>query len=404
MLYGRKTSKSCCDQRNCDCGDTLILKEKSFCTKYSQSQIQKPYIRKQQLQLMQKIQQKDLCSLLQLYHFHPNNQFENFILDQQEQIILCSILNLFFKHKVFFSRFQKNDLNQISNLFYELHVDENFKTYLSQQILIHFNHLYNPIQIFKLITIDNYQSKLDEIFQKLPLDINIKKNFCKNKIEKAYLFSYFFQLTGHLVLGLLRLYKENKNPQIYQFFDIFSNQLLYLPLCNSETKLYCSIFNGELNESEKPQIQHAIKKFLINIYLNQNISLKGNLNSTFHFLKSQEQDKFYVSLVIQISILSGYRKFLPILVNVWIDVYKQNKVGLQNIFRLIINNFLNNYAMTYFKLKKDTQITNYLSNIFICDKNFITLMDQNDSQETYTDLLETSGLTPEKFRDIMFNY
>ncbi|CAD8129071.1 unnamed protein product [Paramecium sonneborni] len=260
---------------------------------------------------------------IQIYHFHPNNQFENLALDQQEQICQCSILNLFVKYNVFFSRFLKNDSNQISDLFYELHVDENFKTQLCKQILIHFNHLYNPIQEIKFKqNTRNYSanSKLNEIFQKLALDNSSKKIYCKNKIEKANLFSYFSQLTGHLFVGLLGLYKENKNPSIYQLFDIFSNQLLYIPLCNSETKLYCSKFDNIILQQFNDELVKKLLEQIMEIlsldtesfqfspinpkYSKFNLLQKNSLliytftkiypcqetqTSTFHFLKPQEQ-------------------------------------------------------------------------------------------------------------------
>lgn len=57
-------------------------------------------------------------------------------------------------------------------------------------------------------------------------------------------------------------------------------------------------------------------------------------------------------------------------------------------------------------MKAESTLKNYLSNIVICDRNFITilslfLMDYNDSQEAYDDLLETSGLKREKFIEVM---
>ncbi|CAD8119173.1 unnamed protein product [Paramecium sonneborni] len=452
----------------CDCGDTLVMKKKSFCTKHSQAQIEKPdflnilgenlterfrqfimvsfgllFQRTQKIldytdqlnsqiekaieqlqpensinfmnENMPEIDEKETAlkegyllytlifqilkfltqdnitwsyatskflqipidiriqEYIKLYHVHSNNQFANFKLDTQEQICQCSILNLFVKHNVFFSRFLKEDSNRISDLFYEFHVDENFKNYLCQQILKQFNHLYNPIQVFKLITIDNQEikfklnttnyspnSKLNEIIQKLIQDKSIKKIYCKNKIERASLFNYFFQFMGHLIICLLNLFKEYKDPQIYQLFDVFSNQLLQLPLCNFQTHQFCSQFDdlivqqfydevvkklfdqifellsletepfkfGSFNP-KNPKFRLLQQHSLLIYTLTKIYPCQQNQTTTFHFLKPQEYNKFYFSIVIQISTLQGYRKLLSILVETWNDVYKQNKVGLQ---------------------------------------------------------------------------
>ncbi|CAK59657.1 unnamed protein product (macronuclear) [Paramecium tetraurelia] len=399
-----------------------------------------------QIPIDQKIQQ-----FIKLYHAHSKDPFANFKLEKQQQICQCTILNLFVKHNVFFSRFLHDETNFISELFYELHVDENFKPNLCKEILIHYNHLYNPTQVYRLITADNQKikfeintinysahSKLNEILPKVLQDQKILKIFCKNKVERASLFGYFYQFMGHVVISLLGLYKEFKSPQVYSLFDIFSNQLLQLPLCNQETQIFCSQFDDmiltqfyddvvkRLFEQISEILTYEEERFNFTpIYPNhlkfkelQNNSLlihtlnkiypcRQTETSTFHFLKPQEQSKFQISEIIQIFLLQGYRRLLSVIVETWKDSNRQNMVGLQNIFRLSINYFLNNYV-TSFQLKAESTLKNYLQNIVICDRNFITLlslflMDFNDPQEAYEDLLKTSNLTPEKFRQILLS-
>ncbi|CAD8120530.1 unnamed protein product [Paramecium sonneborni] len=529
----------------CDCGDTLVMKKKSFCAKHSQTQIQTPnpemifgenltrrfkyfimisfallFESTQKIvdyteQLMSQIQdaivtlkvensqsfmndnmaeflekEKALrdckkiyrlifrilkfltqdnitwsyatsrflqihidCNIqkqIKLYHVHYNNHFGQFKLEKKEQLCLCSILNLFVKHNVFFSRFQQDDPNIISELFYELHADENFKPYLCKQILINFHYLYNPVQVFKLITIQgeqikfrlntiNYtvQSKLNEIFPKLAQNNSIKKIYCKNKVEKASLFGYFYQFMGHLILSLLNLYKEFKNSQIYQLFDIFSNQLLLLPICDEQTHQYCSLFDDmilqqfydevvkklfeqifeilgfdaelfkfSLMHPQNPKFGQLQTNSLLIYALFKIYPCRQTETSTFHFLNPNEAQKFINSVVLQNKILQGYRRLLSVLVDTWKDVYRQNKVGLKNIFRLTINYFLNNYVAQFRLKPPDTILKNYLSNVVVCDRNFINLlslflMDYNNPLEAQEDLFETSGLSPQKFREVM---
>ncbi|CAD8197514.1 unnamed protein product [Paramecium pentaurelia] len=528
----------------CDCGDTLIMKKKSFCNKHSQSQIEMPipeklfginlterlrqfimisfgllfectqkivdYTNQTIFQIQNAIQilnlenslnfiednkqelldkqiakeqgqklytllfkilkylSKDnipwsyaiskflqipidvnIQKFIKLYHVHSNDPLFNFKLDKQQQICQCSILNLIIKHYVFFSRFLQQDSNNISDLFYEFHVDDNFKPYICKQIIINFNHLYNPIQKFKLITINNQEikitlntinyteyKKINEIFPKLAQDKNITKIYCKNKVERASIFGYFYQLIGHLMIVLINLKKESKNPNVYSMFELFSNQLLQLPICNYQSQLFCQSFEDiivqQFNNNIVKKLFEQISEILYleddkfkfsSILPNNPIFSKLQQNSlliyvltkiypcqqtettTFHFLNPDEQIKFQISLEIQISTLQNYRKMLSVLVETWKDVYKQNKIGSQNIFRLVINYFINNY-ITSFTLKSGSKLQNYLSNIVICDRNFITLLslfliDYNDSQEAQESLLETSGLKQNIFKQVM---
>ncbi|CAD8101827.1 unnamed protein product [Paramecium primaurelia] len=392
---------------------------------------------------------QDIQKFIILFHAHSKNQFEKFKLEKKQQICQCTILNLFVKHNVFFSRFIKEDANTISELFYELHVDENFKPYLCKQILIHYNHLYNPIQVYKLITVDNIEmkfkfntinysehSKLNELIPLLMQNENVKKIYCKNKVERASLFGYFYQFMGHIVLSLLSLYKEYHSSQYYCLFDIFTNQLLQLPLCNEETQNFCQQFDDMILsqfyddvvkklfeqiseilslEAEQfkfspilpnnPKFNYLQNNSLLIYALTKIYPCQQTETSTFHFLHPQEKIKFQASEIIQIFILQGYRKLLSVVVDTWNEVNKQNKVGLQNIFRLTINYYLNNYV-TSFSLKAESTLKNYLLNIVICDRNFITLlslflMDYNDPQEAYEELLKLSGLSSQKLRQVM---
>ncbi|CAD8214349.1 unnamed protein product [Paramecium octaurelia] len=94
----------------------------------------------------------------------------------------------------------------------------------------------------------------------------------------------------------------------------------------------------------------------------------------------------------------------------------QLKMSSKLFFFRIFDNETNQISELFYELHVDQNFKpnlcndflihyNHLQNIVICDRNFITLlslflMDFNDPQEAYIDLLKTSKLTPEKFRQV----
>ncbi|CAD8160131.1 unnamed protein product [Paramecium octaurelia] len=359
----------------------------------------------------------------------------------------CSILNLFVKHNVFFSQFflYDDEKNQISDLFYKLHVDEKFKPNLCKEVLIHYHHLYNPIQVYKLITADNQEikfqinktnysadSKLNVIFQKLLKNQNILKQFCENNVERASIFEYFYQFAGYIVFILLSLYKEINKPQVYSLFDIFSRQLQQLPLCNQETQSFCLQFDNliltQFYDDVVKQLFEQISEILSNqgnsfnlisiypiIYNLMNFKvLPYQYTPQLNYILVNKLKKIpFISSSHKNKVNSRYQRkiklfcFKDIEIETWRDSNKQNRTGLQNIFRLSINYFFNN-CDTSFSLTKESTLQTYLQNLVICDRKFLTLlsiflMEFNGPQETYEDLLRTSNLAPEQFRQVLLS-
>ncbi|CAD8215147.1 unnamed protein product [Paramecium octaurelia] len=338
-----------------------------------------------------------------------NNNFANAV----SQTYLSNI--------IFF--FDDDEKNQSSDLFMNCMLMRN-STQLYNEVLIHYNHLQNPIQVYKLITADNQEikfqinkanysadQKLNEIFQKFLKNQNIQKQFCENNVERASIFEYFYQFAGYIDFILLSLYKEFNTSWVYSLFDIFSKQLLYVTkkrkvsaykILSNQGNCFnlISIYPNNLQFNELQSTSLLIHT-LTKIY-----PCKQTEVNLFHLLKPQEQSKFQISEENQIILLQGYRKLLSMIVEAWRDSNKQNRTGLQNIFRLSINYFFNN-CDTSFSLTKESTLQTYLQNLVICDRNFITLLSiflmDFGSQEAYEDLLRTSNLAPEQFRQVLLS-
>ncbi|CAD8215014.1 unnamed protein product [Paramecium octaurelia] len=171
---------------------TLIVKKRSFCNRHrnhkQKHQFLNNYFGGTKLFNLHRKFCRDL-NILQWCHLHcclkrpkiaANNKYARVLLTSKSTKKKRKLVQLIFKvlkfatqmsSKLYFFRIFDDETNQIYELFYQLHVDQNFKPNLCNDFLIHYNHLQNIVicdrNFITLLSLFLTLKKLISIYQRL---------------------------------------------------------------------------------------------------------------------------------------------------------------------------------------------------------------------------------------------
>ncbi|CAD8069782.1 unnamed protein product [Paramecium sonneborni] len=364
----------------------------------------------------------------------------------QNITISTTLLEQFLKYNIHFVEsieFEK-DLSTFFPLFFQ---DDDFRTYFCRTVVQNFKYFYLIVNSYTLRTQKNeilkvqiYQQikdeKLSSLIDKILGCCQIKQIINDQQINQGRILkeSYFFMQRGYI--EILKLYKNTKNQKCYNLFDVISDIFQKIPLINlNSLSIYNQFSYGiELMARSKEAIkgliiqieeilQKDINQFKLQILnpnciefkklMNQSLLIYSltrrypcqqikNFNQQSKF--DDEEENLLYSLAASIKICSVFRNDLKSILSMFENI---QSFEAQNILRIIIHYFLNNFEST-FNLKCQSLLNLFISNHVLSDRNFITvlsiyIMNFTNSQEAYINILEIYGQNNQQFQQIMYH-